>query len=261
VGSARNKVVRESGSPWIAFIDDDEIAGESWLRGLYSVALMRGSPVVGGAIHLDLPEETISQLSICCRVLLGEGRFPIDQPEKLGDLGTPGSGNVLISREIFETVGLFDNTALAGEDSDLWTRVERAGFDMWHAPAAVVLHHVPSERLTTSYFRWNSLRWGATFAERDWKYGGAFIALLICLARIGKAALILAPRLAFAWLTSKPREHLDTRCALWRTVAYSRRCLFLLAPNVFPQSGFFSLLDFRKEREIGHESPADRRLV
>jgi glycosyltransferase involved in cell wall biosynthesis len=252
IGSARTKVIEESTSPWIAFIDDDELATTGWLSELYDVVDQDGPFIVGGAIHLLLPDETIARLSPVCRMLLGEGRYPFDQPRKLAGGASPGTGNVLLAREVFERVGVFDTTGSAGEDSDLWRRAQNAGYEMWHAPAAVVHHVIPPERLTDSYFKWNSMRWGNNFARQDWIRRGRGATLFRGVARIAKVIVIDLPGVFVSLLARDEKSGLDRKCAMWRSLGYARRCASLLAPRLLAQDRFNRYLDFRAERNLKH---------
>jgi len=67
VAQARNRGVKGSQGAWIAFFDDDQFAEADWLRELYSTALLTRAPIVGGAVHVDLPTEQATSAA-CPRV-------------------------------------------------------------------------------------------------------------------------------------------------------------------------------------------------
>jgi hypothetical protein len=58
--------------------------------------------------------------------------------------------------------------------------------------------------------------------------------------------------LAIAYLRARTADVLDLECLLWRAWAYARKCLYLISPATFPQSGFFDFLDFRTQRDFAH---------
>jgi GT2 family glycosyltransferase len=69
-------------------------------------------------------------------------------------------GNVALRRQVWERVGGFHPalgkitaTFAMGEDSELFLRLRRAGWRGLYEPQMKVLHLVPRERLTRSYFR------------------------------------------------------------------------------------------------------------
>jgi GT2 family glycosyltransferase len=155
-------------------------------------------------------------------------------------------------------VGRFDEALVAGcEDADFFRRLKRAGVVPWYAPRAVATHHVPSHRLCAPYFRWVSLRQGASYAYLDEKEGGRARALVACAARLGQAAALIAPGLARRALARDGAGALAQKCLLWRTMGYTRETARLLAPRVFAQELFFERLSFRAERR-GADQPAQR---
>jgi len=255
IAVARNTGVTEARGEWIAFFDDDQLAGPEWLGDLLAVALEQDARCVGGPRTLNLTAEQLATLGPIRRGMLGEELYP-DRPVRFEGKGLPTTGNLLIHREIFEKVSLFDaSMAFSGEDSDLLFRARDAGFAIWTAPRAVVKHMIPEYRLEPGYFRWTSLRWGANFAKMDWKRAGRASTLLRALGRLGQAVLATFPALVLALLRRDGPRAGDLRCLLWRTEAYVRQALLLLAPSLFAQRRFFAQLAFRKERHAFTPGP------
>ena len=106
---ARNRGVREARGRWIAFFDDDQLADPQWLVELRRGAAERQCRVVGGAVHLALPDNSSRQLDATVRMLLGESILS-DRPLPYGGRITPGCGNLMIERSVFEEVGVFERT-------------------------------------------------------------------------------------------------------------------------------------------------------
>ncbi|MHC5034250.1 MAG: glycosyltransferase family 2 protein [Planctomycetota bacterium] len=250
VGAARNTAVRESRSEWIAFMDDDETADPAWLRRLYATAVQSHVLMVGGPMRLVLSDEQRARLSPLCRLVLGGFEYAVREACPFPSTESPGGGNVLLHRSVFRKAGLFDTRRSAGEDTELWARARAAGVEPWYAPGAIVWHYVPPERLEDESFHCNSMRWGASFAQDDWQKSGPAVALLACGARVAKALLIAAPRLALALLTRDERTGLEMKCALWRTEGYVRRCLSLMAPRMLAQRDFAAYVDFRMQKDV-----------
>jgi len=250
VASARNKGVAVSRGKWIAFFDDDQWAESDWLKKLLAIALQTDAGCVGGSIRLDLPKEQISRLGCVCRGVLGEKSYH-GKPVRCQGKFLPSSGNLLIARRIFVSIGLFCNSMLyGGEDSDFVARAQRAGFDIWIAPDAVVHHMIRPYRLKRAYFRLVSLRWGIQFAQMDFSHLGRGKMLLLCIARICQALVVNVPCLLLAYLRRDKAAALDRKCLLWRAAGYARQSLFFSGPKIFSQRRFFEVLDFRKGRSV-----------
>ncbi len=249
VAFARNRGITESSGDWVAFFDDDQIADPDWLKELFSLAELVSARCVGGRVDLNLPQNELVRLSQVCRAILGE-TFHGSQPIKLGRKELPGTGNVLLHRSIFKSVGIFDEaTIFGGEDAGLFRAVRKAGYDIWYAPQAVVLHAVPTYRLGIDYFMWASLRHGVAYAFLDCKMYGNLKIIGLGLARTAQALCLNLPAYLFYALSNNKIDFLGRRCLLGRAVGYVREVVYLLAPQVFSQKRFFDKVSFRAERK------------
>ena len=242
---ALNKGVKASRSEWLAFFDDDQRTDSNWLRELYSFAVKSRNDVVGGSVVLAMPESDLSKIGPYCRELLGE--YPSDWRRKPSYL--PAGGNRIVKRNVFDKIGLFDESFLTGGcDRDFLFRASAAGFKMGWTPKAVVRHLISSNRLKSKYIRWYSLQAGCSLAYIDWKRWGRCKTVLACSARIVQAFLIHIPLLILGYIKHIKTEILDRKARLWRAIAYTRKTLSLLSPRVFPQESFFDQMDFRRRQ-------------
>jgi glycosyltransferase involved in cell wall biosynthesis len=250
VASARNAGIRAAMSPWIAFFDDDQVADPRWLVELLTLAREKGARCVGGANRLRLPAGHTGPLPPVARGLLSESD-PSAAVYRYTGRSSPGTGNLLIQKSVFDEVGVFnEGLREAGEDTDLFRRVYAAGIEAWHSPAAISYHVIPAYRLTEGYLRWRCLRNGGHVARRNHQSVGAARFLLGLSARLGQALVLHLPRLAWARLARDPEAALGARCLLWRTQGYARFALSYLAPRLFAQREFFAWLEFRSERDL-----------
>jgi glycosyltransferase involved in cell wall biosynthesis len=211
---ARNRGVHEAHGRWIAFFDDDQLADKRWLTELYDGACVKQCRVVGGAVHLALPSDCSRQLDPTVRMLLGEAKLA-DEPRPYGGRFTPGCGNLMVERTVFDQVGLFQRTIGGrGEDTDLFSRIERAGIAAWYFPTAVVHHLTPPERLEPSYLLSLARRMGAGIAERQagQMQRGRFAALW--LAKAVRLGLVQAPQLLVSCVRGDQETAIGRRCLL-----------------------------------------------
>lgn len=155
----RNAGAALSRSPVLAFLDDDVLAREGWLREL--LAPLADSGVVGSG-GMTLPA--------------WQGRPPSWFPNEFGWVvgasfnGLPAraapvrnvwSENMAIRHDAFDAVGGFRPgfgkvglTSLTEDDTDLCIRVsaKASGARWMYVPSAVVEHEVPPERATLKFF-------------------------------------------------------------------------------------------------------------
>lgn len=254
VAQARNAGIRASKGDWLAFFDDDQIAATDWLKQFFSAVEITRAECFGGAVHIDLPEEELRQISATARET-----YLRESPQRYRNLGIrryprneyPGTGNLLLTRNIITRVGGFDvNMVRGGEDFDLAIRILRAGFDMWFVPNAVIRHKVLANRLAPDFMRWDAFLGGILQASLDHKYRRAPFAVFFCFARIGRALTIILPQLIYSKVTGDSAATMAHEMKLRRQAGYVKGLQMALFPRIFSEEKLNQRCSFRKRREV-----------
>jgi succinoglycan biosynthesis protein ExoM len=154
---ARNACLEAADGDFIAFVDDDEVVSEGWLKALLAKAQASGAAAVLGPVRAiyepDAPEWMV------------EGDFHSTMPVFVGgEIRTGYTCNVLI-RWVAPFRALRFNTALGrsgGEDTDFFYRLTGLGGKIDYAPEAVVEEPVPAARASMGWLTKRRLRFGQT---------------------------------------------------------------------------------------------------
>jgi glycosyltransferase involved in cell wall biosynthesis len=227
---ARNRGIAEAQGQWIAFFDDDQLADPNWLLSLIEMAWKKNVRCVGGAVHLQLPDDENRQLAPVCRMLLGE-TVGMDSIRIYNHRVTPGTGNLLIQKTVFDEIGVFDPAFhQRGEDTNLFLRMLNAGINGWYTPAAIVHHIIPPERLKAESLKQLAMCMVEGLAEDEQDAWGRFRYPFIWAARVGQAAMLFVPRLIWAWIKRDSDQLLGAKCRLAIAARYIRDGWSLMSP-------------------------------
>ena len=162
--SARNTAIELAGGDILAFLDDDAVAGESWLEEL---TRPYEDPSVIGTGGMPMPRwedgEAPAWLPLEFYWTIGCGYRGL--PERVEPVRNPIGASMSFRRSVFERIGGFSTgfgPAMStpsphggGEEGEFGIRAVREfpGSAVVHVPRALVEHGVPRERTEFSYFR------------------------------------------------------------------------------------------------------------
>ncbi len=143
---AVNAGVRAARGRYVALLNNDAEAESGWLEAL--VGVLEGRPEVGAvaskmvsAARPDVIDSAGGAMGLFAHDI---GRGEPDAPpfDRGREILCACGGAAAYRRELFEAVGLFDETFFAWfEDVELGIRAQLAGFRCWFEPTARVRHH------------------------------------------------------------------------------------------------------------------------
>jgi glucosyl-dolichyl phosphate glucuronosyltransferase len=148
--------VRETGAPWVAFVDDDNLLEPGWLQAVAQATRTHPQAgAIGGRVVLDWerpPPDFIRNFGFCFAE-----QEPGDSACEMG--GLVGAGMVLRREALvesgwFERPLLMDRTGkrlVSGGDVEIAQRIRSAGYHLRFTPQAVLRHRIPSSRATLRY--------------------------------------------------------------------------------------------------------------
>lgn len=160
VSYARNRAIEESRGEYIAVIDDDETVNDDFLKEYYD--FFENYPRVAAAGGRIVPEYEVPPPKWLSpwteRPIVGT----LDLGKRIEPFGRGrffGGGNMGLRRTVVEKYGVFDpslgrtgTSLMAGEEKELFYRLQAGGEQIYYLPNAIIHHIIPAERLTREYF-------------------------------------------------------------------------------------------------------------
>jgi len=133
--AARNRGIEVAEGDLLAFTDADCIPSEQWLRAGVKCLQSAGVDYVGGPVEIFFadPEDPSP-------VGLYDALTSFRQKGNLEQKGFSVTANLLTTRSVFQSVGLFDERLKAGGDREWGRRAYRKGFTPGYCEGAIVRH-------------------------------------------------------------------------------------------------------------------------
>ncbi len=160
----RNQGLQQARGEIIVFIDDDCWAQEKWLSSLVG-PLLKDDTLFAVTSGTKIPHSTFFGDCVAALGFPGGGSLGFEKVWRVSAEGFTNhlaAGNCALRREVFDTIGYFDESLKWGaEDAEFSYRLERAGHLVKYAPTAFAYH----EARTTlrSFVRWQLRRGRANF--------------------------------------------------------------------------------------------------
>ncbi|MCF6158763.1 MAG: glycosyltransferase [wastewater metagenome] len=142
---ARNTGILNSNAEYIAFLDDDD----AWLpeKLMLQVNLLKKCPPEVGGIYTSCIEiDGINKRTSWQRTATKRGYIYYDMFIE-NCVGTPST--VIVRRECFKKVGLFDESLGFGTDYDMWIRISRE-FRFEYIKEPLVKYYVHNNRISSN---------------------------------------------------------------------------------------------------------------
>jgi GT2 family glycosyltransferase len=140
VSAAKNRGIEKSRGEILVFLDDDCTVEADWLKKLLAPTDAGDVGAVGGPDRAPADQPFFA---MCVDYLLtsfaGTGGLRAGKGARAGRY-YPKGYNVAVPRKVVETVGVFNEGLMAGEDIEFSYRIEKAGYRLAYAPEAAVWH-------------------------------------------------------------------------------------------------------------------------
>ena len=162
-GHARNRGVAQARAGLIAFCDADDIVADDWLRHL--LAALRTHDFVAGRVDVEALNSGRVRRTRAMAQTDGLQRSPT-----AGGLPHAGAGNMGVTREVFLSVGGFDEGLRCLQDSDLCWRIQLAGTPLTYHREALLYTRL---RSTLRGMARQGYLYGRSYAHLESRYEGA----------------------------------------------------------------------------------------
>jgi len=185
---ARNAGVTASRGESLIFIDDDALPSQGWLEALLSSLDDPSVWAAGGPVEPSLSSDVPDWFSARFLPYLSAwDRGPEAESSVYNEY--PRGTNMAFKRQVFSKLGSFltqlgrrGGSLRSCEETEMFLRVERAGYEIRYEPGARVVHKVEVDRLSRSWMKRRFFAQGLSEAILEWRHGG-FEALKIGVGR------------------------------------------------------------------------------
>lgn len=118
IGSVRNAGIKHAKGQFIAFLDADCVVKEDWLKN--GLSIIQSDESIGGVQGPTLSPRNGNIYQVLW--------VPTESFERMKNISHLATGACFFRREVFESIGLFNESLKTGEDTELSKRVISAGY-------------------------------------------------------------------------------------------------------------------------------------
>ena len=155
---ARNTGIRESLGEIVAFVDDDVLFSQGWLKALVSTfERFEDVACIGGKVVPHFEAGRPPWIDDDVLWVYGVTRYG-DREKEIRPPEVPIGCNMAFRRKVFEQIGGFspslgrEGVSLqSGDERDLILRAEKAGLKTLYSPDARISHRIPPARTTRQW--------------------------------------------------------------------------------------------------------------
>lgn len=181
LSNARNCAIREAAGQYLLWTDDDVLVEPSWLEA-YVAAFARRPKAgfFGGVIRPWFPNDPPEWLRRGFQHVASAYAAQDHGPDEvlLTDGRVPFGANMAFRIEdqqayLFNpSLGPAHGTAIRGDETDVFHRMQARGVEGWWVPQAVVQHYIPPARQSTAYLREYYMGYGHFLAQTEGRSQG-----------------------------------------------------------------------------------------
>ncbi|MEH6307448.1 glycosyltransferase [Olivibacter sp. CPCC 100613] len=133
--AARNKGLQLAKGPILGFTDSDCLPDKDWIYNAVHLFDEKKCDRIGGDIQIFYEDETSPT-----NAELYEKVFAFKQAETVNSIGACVTGNMFTKRDVFDKVGVFNDTLFSGGDYEWARRASEGGFNIEYGESVKIFH-------------------------------------------------------------------------------------------------------------------------